>query len=518
MPQTTKKTVAATALPDVDLQGRVMPQAVEFEEAVLGAMMLEANAAVLVIDSLREEMFYKDAHQKIFHAIHQLFTKNDPIDLLSVTNRLRQNGHLEQVGGAYYLASLTNRVVSSANIEYHARIVMEKFIQRKLISVSTETIRNAYDNSLDVLEQLDKAEQNLFDIAEQNFHQNHQQMSELIHEVLNDLQSMKNSGQKLRGLPSGFSDLDRITNGWQKGTLNIIAARPGMGKTAFVLSMARNIAAEYQKPLAIFSLEMSATDLVIRLISAESGFKQNQLKSGALNDDDWAKLINSMSELERAKLIIDDTSGLSVFELRAKCRRFKQQYDIQAVIIDYLQLMTAGADLKGNREQEISLISRSLKTLSKELEIPVIALSQLNRGVESHAASSKRPQLSDLRESGAIEQDADIVMFIYRPEYYHTETFEDGTPAAGMAELMIAKHRNGATADVKLRFISDYAKFCDAGKDAPFMTQGILPDSPMTEMPTTQIFNSRINGDKDDIYANDTPQVDYSQDNGDVPY
>ena len=519
MPQTIQKkgiTVASSA-PDLDLQGRVMPQAVEFEEAVLGAMMLEANAAVIVIDSLKEEMFYKDAHQKIYHAIQQLFSKNDPIDLLSVTNQLRQNGHLEQVGGAYYLASLTNRVVSSANIEYHARIVMEKFIQRKLISVSTETIRNAYDSSLDVLDQLDKAEQNLFDIAEQNFHQNHQQMSELIHEVLADLQNMKNSEQKLRGLPSGFTDVDAVTNGWQKGTLNIIAARPGMGKTAFVLSMARNIAVEYQKPLAIFSLEMSASDLVIRLISAESGFKQNQLKSGNLDQADWSKLVNSMSALEKAKLIIDDTSGLSIFELRAKCRRFKQQYGIQAVIIDYLQLMTAGADLKGNREQEISMISRSLKALSKELEIPVIALSQLNRGVESRAASSKRPQLSDLRESGAIEQDADIVMFIYRPEYYKIDTFDDGTQAAGMAELMIAKHRNGATADIKLRFISDYAKFCDADVDSAFATPGVLPGNGGQ----TRVLDSRINDSGDEEYATNVPSV-YGMQNldgeEDVPY
>ena len=522
MPQTTKKTVAATALPDVDLQGRVMPQAVEFEEAVLGAMMLEANAAVLVIDSLREEMFYKDAHQKIFHAIHQLFTKNDPIDLLSVTNRLRQNGHLEQVGGAYYLASLTNRVVSSANIEYHARIVMEKFIQRKLISVSTETIRNAYDNSLDVLDQLDKAEQNLFDIAEQNFHQSHQQMSDLIHEVLDDLQQMKNSDQHLRGLPSGFTDLDAVTNGWQKGTLNVIAARPGMGKTAFVLSMARNITVDFQRPVAVFSLEMSASDLVIRLMSAESGFKQNQIKSGKLGNEEWARLINSMSALEKAKLIIDDTSGLSVFELRAKCRRFKQQYDIQAVIIDYLQLMTAGSDLKGNREQEISIISRSLKALSKELEIPVIALSQLNRGVESRSATSKRPQLSDLRESGAIEQDADIVIFIYRPEYYKIETFDDNTPAAGMAELMIAKHRNGATADIKVRFISEYAKFCDAAFNQDFLTPNVLPENAPVGL--TRVIDSRINEQTDDeTFATDVPDMGFAgemrgNNNDEIPF
>ena len=498
-----KKTrMTAQPLPDVDMQGRVMPQAVDFEEAVLGAMILDNNATVNVIDSLRDEMFYKDSHQKIFQAIYQVFSKRDPVDLLSVSNQLRQNGTLEQVGGAYYLASLTNRVVSSANIEYHARILLEKFIQRKLIEVSTETIRNAYDNSQDVLDMLDKAEQHLFDIAEQNFHQSHQEVSALIQNVLNDLSQMKLSGEKLRGLASGFSELDRVTNGWQKGTLNIIAARPGMGKTAFVLSMARNIAVEYKKPLAIFSLEMSATDLVVRLLSAESGFKQNQLKSGDLTDRDWTTLINSTTDLSKAKLIIDDTAGLSIFELRAKCRRFKQQYGIQAVIIDYLQLMTAGTDMKGNREQEISTISRSLKALSKELDIPVIALSQLNRSVEGRvgANASRRPQLSDLRESGAIEQDADIVMFIYRPEYYKLETFEDGSSSAGMAELMIAKHRNGATRDIRLRFIADYAKFCDTEAKVEYSTPDHIPDPMRTDAEepdnpddTPRIFQSRIN-------------------------
>ncbi len=449
-------------LPEVDMQGRVLPQAIDFEEAVLGAMMLEQNAAVSVIDMLREEMFYKEAHQKIYKAIKEVFLASEPVDLLSVANRLRKNTDLDAVGGAYYLSSLTNRVVSSANIEYHARIVSEKFIQRKLISVSTETIHDAYDPTLDVLEMLDKAEKNLFDIAEQNFRRDSRTMPDLIREVLADLQAMKNSETKLRGLPSGFTDLDRVTNGWQRANLIIIAARPGMGKTAFVLSMARHIAIEQQKPIAFFSLEMSASDLALRLISAESGFYQNQLKKGDLSDEDWRTLVNKMTELENAKLLIDDTAGLSIFELRAKCRRFKQQYDIQGVIIDYLQLMSSGLDMKSmNREQEISTISRSLKALSKELDIPVIALSQLNRSVESRSVQTKRPQLSDLRESGAIEQDADMVLFIYRPDYYKLDQFEDHTPAAGLAEIMIAKHRNGALKDIKLRFIPEYAKFID---------------------------------------------------------
>ncbi len=449
-------------LPEVDMQGRILPQAIDFEEAVLGAMMLEQNATVSVIDMLHEEMFYKDAHQKIYKAIKEVFSANDPVDLLSVANQLRKNSDLEAIGGAYFLSSLTNRVVSSANIEYHARIVSEKYIQRKLISVSTETIHNAYDPTLDVLEILDKAEQNLFDIAEQNFRRDSRTMPDLIREVIEDLQALRQSDTKLRGLPSGFTELDRVTNGWQKSNLIIVAARPGMGKTAFVLSMARHIAIEQDKPIAFFSLEMSASDLALRLISAESGFHQSQLKKGDLDESDWGTLVNKMTELANAKLLIDDTAALSVFELRAKCRRFKQQYDIQGVIVDYLQLMTSGMDVRGmNREQEISTISRSLKALAKELDIPVIALSQLNRSVETRSTSTKRPQLSDLRESGAIEQDADMVLFIYRPEYYAMETFEDDTPANGLAEIIIAKHRNGALKDVKLRFIADYAKFAD---------------------------------------------------------
>lgn len=513
MAKETKQKLARIALPEIDMQGRVLPQAIDFEEAVLGAMMLEQNAAVSVIDMLREEMFYKESHQKIYKAITQVFHANDPVDLLSVANQLRKNGDLEAIGGAYYLSSLTNRIVSSANIEYHARIVSEKFIQRKLISVSTETIHNAYDNSLDVLEMLDTAEKNLFDIAEQNFRRDSRTMPDIIREVLSDLQAMKVSDKKLRGLPSGFTELDRVTNGWQKANLIIIAARPGMGKTAFVLSMARNIAIEQQKPLAFFSLEMSAADLVMRLISAESGFKQNQLKKGDLTDEDWAVLVNKMTELSNAKLLIDDTAGLSIFELRAKCRRFKQQYDIQGVIIDYLQLMSGGQDLKGgNREQEISTISRSLKALSKELDIPVIALSQLNRSVESRTTQSKRPQLSDLRESGAIEQDADLVLFIYRPEYYKLTTFEDQkTPAAGLAEIMIAKHRNGPLKDVKLRFIADYAQFCDIDNFDQYISD-FMPNE-TTLLDNYNTIPSRINEDNEMSSPSDSPM--YPIDEGD---
>ncbi len=504
-------------LPEVDMQGRILPQAIDFEEAVLGAMMLEANATSIVIDSLHEEMFYKESHQKIYKAIKEVFLTKDPIDLLSVTNQLRKNEDLDIIGGPYYLSLLTNRVVSSANIEYHARIVAEKFIQRKLISVSTEVIHDAYDPTLDVLEMLDKAERNLFDIAEQNFRRDSRKIDDLIREVLKDIENTKQSDTKLRGLPSGFTELDRVTNGWQRANLIIIAARPGMGKTAFVLSMARHISIEQNKPIAFFSLEMSASDLALRLMSAESEFNQNKLKSGNLSDADWITLVNKMTELEKAKLIIDDTAALSIFELRAKCRRFKQQYDIQGVIVDYLQLMSSGSDMRGmNREQEISTISRSLKALSKELDIPVIALSQLSRAVETRAnTAGKRPQLSDLRESGAIEQDADLVLFIYRPEYYKINEIEPGISSDGIAEIIIAKHRNGALKDIKLRFISEFAKFTDFDDSYFDLPSSFTPLSSLSNE-NYSIKSSRIN-EEDDNIATTAGLSDYPEDD-EVPF
>ena len=459
-----KKERKRVIIPEIDIQGRVQPQAIDFEEALLGAMMLEQNATGLVIDKLKPEMFYKEAHKLIFKAIHTVFNSVTPVDLLSVTAQLRKAKDLETVGGSYYLATLTNKVVSSANIEYYARIVSEKFIQRELITVSTETIRDAYDESTDVLKLLDDAETNLFNIAEQNFSRSHVDMKTLVQEFIKELNEAKDNKQKLRGVPSGFTDLDRVTGGWQKSNLIILAARPGMGKTAFVLSMARNMAVEQQRPVAIFSLEMSAADLVMRLVSAETGIQNDKLRKANLTDSEWTQLVDNITALTDAPLIIDDTPGLTIFELRAKCRRLKQTYNIECVIIDYLQLMSGDRDSKGNREQEISTISRSLKNLAKDLNVPVIALSQLNRSVEARGATSKRPQLSDLRESGAIEQDADMVMFIYRPEYYKID-FEDNTPAAGLADIIIAKHRNGALADVRMRFIAEQAKFCDKQSD-----------------------------------------------------
>jgi replicative DNA helicase len=440
--------------------GKVPPQAIDMEEAVLGAMMLEKNAVNAVIDVLKPESFYKEGHQHIFRAMMTLFQATEPIDLLTVTSQLRKDGMLEIVGGAYYITQLTNRVGSAANAEYHARIVSQKFIQRELIRISAETVKNAYEDTSDVFELLDAAESNLFAIAESNIRKNYDSMSTLVSQAIKQIETAMTQKDGLSGVPSGFTELDRVTNGWQKSDLIVLAARPGMGKTAFVLSLARNIAVEFNKPIAVFSLEMSSVQLVNRLISSETEFPADKLRKGDLKAHEWQQLNSQISKLTAAPMFIDDTPALNIFELRAKCRRLKAQHDIQMVVIDYLQLMTAGGEGKGNREQEISSISRSLKSIAKELDIPIIALSQLSRAVETRGGN-KRPQLSDLRESGAIEQDADMVLFIYRPEYYQLYQDEQGNSTEGMAELIIAKHRNGSLKDVKLKFVAHLAKFQD---------------------------------------------------------
>lgn len=445
-------------------QGRIPPQAVDLEEVVLGALMLEKEAVNAVIDILTPEVFYKEAHQLIFAAIKDLFTKSEPIDILTVTNHLKSTNDLDAVGGAYYISQLTNRVVSSANIEYHSRIILQKHIQRQLIQISSETIKDAYEDTADVFDLLDNAENKLFQISENNLRRNYDQMPDLVKLAIEDIEKAKNSGSQLRGVPSGYTELDRITQGWQKSDLIILAARPSMGKTAFALNMARNAAVDFNKPIAFFSLEMSSVQLVTRLISSETSLTADKLRTGRLEEYEWQQLNTKVTPLINAKIFIDDTPQLSVFDLRAKCRRLKQQHDIQMIFIDYLQLMTAKTEKNGNREQEISNISRSLKSLAKELNIPVLALSQLSRSVETRPGS-KKPILSDLRESGAIEQDADMVLFIYRPEYYGLSEDEDHSSTKGKAVVSIAKHRNGKLGDVELRFVGQYARFEDLEQD-----------------------------------------------------
>jgi replicative DNA helicase len=443
--------------------GKLPPQAPDLEEAVLGALMLEKNALSAVVDLLKPEAFYVDAHSRIYNAILTLWKDRQAVDILTVTNQLKKSSELEIIGGAYYISKLTNRVASSANIEFHARIVLQKYIQRMLIQISTETIREAFEDSTDVLDLLDKAESGLFAIAENNIKKNYAKMSDLLQEAIEQIEKAKNQEDGVSGIPSGFSALDKVTAGWQRSDLIILAARPGMGKTAFVLSLARNAAIDFKKPVAFFSLEMSSVQLVTRLISGETGLKADKLKRGQLEPHEWQQLHSQITKLAEAPIFIDDTPALNVFELRAKLRRLKSEQNIDMAIIDYLQLMTAGGEGKGNREQEVSTISRSLKAIAKELNIPIIVLSQLNRQVESRggANNSKRPQLGDLRESGAIEQDADMVMFIYRPEYYQITQDDQGNDYRGLAQIIIAKHRNGSLEDVNLRFINENAKFTD---------------------------------------------------------
>lgn len=441
--------------------GKVPPQAVDIEQAVLGAMMIEKNAVTDVIDKLTPASFYDPKHQFIYNVIRELFASSSPIDLLTVSNKLRQNGELEAAGGSAYISLLTSRIGSSAHVEFHARIIAEKHIKRELIKMSNEVIRDAYDETTDVFNVLGKAEGDLFKIAENNMGKNADTMQNVVRRAIEEIEKASQNTDGISGIPTGFFDLDKVTAGWQRSDMIVIAARPAMGKTAFVLSMARNTAVDHGMGVAFFSLEMSAVQLVKRLISSEARLDASKLRKGDLREDEFQQLHSRISKLATAPLFIDDTPGINIFDLRAKCRRLKMQHDIQLIVIDYLQLMTAGTGYgkgPGNREQEISSISRSIKEIAKELNVPVIALSQLSRSVEQRGGL-KRPQLSDLRESGAIEQDADIVSFIYRPEYYGFMQDDEGNSNEGVGEIIIAKHRNGDLQNVRLRFIGKYARF-----------------------------------------------------------
>ncbi|MDR2906507.1 MAG: replicative DNA helicase [Bacteroidales bacterium] len=458
--KTTGKYIRTTQPQAFIEQGKLPPQALDMEAAVLGALMLEQDALTNVIDAVKVEFFYKPENRTIFEAIAMLFHESQPVDILTVTNKLRELAKLEEVGGAYYISQLTNRVASTANTEYYARIVAQNYIKRELIRISADITKNAYDETVDVLEMLDNAEKDLLAIGEKSFQTDYSDMSTLIREVIEEVKSSRSheDGISANAVPSGFTSLDRLTNGFQKSTLIILAARPAMGKTAFALSMARNIAVQQNKPIAFFSLEMSAQELVTRLISSETGLNAQKLKTGQLQDYEWTQITTKTDALARAPIFIDDSAALNMFELRAKCRRLKQKHNIQMVFIDYLQLMQGSADTRGNREQEISKISRQMKALAKELKIPVLAMSQLSRAVETRG-NSKKPQLSDLRESGAIEQDADIVMFIHRPEYYGQTEDESGNSMLGMADILLEKHRSGPTGYARLKFIKEFAKF-----------------------------------------------------------
>lgn len=482
-----------TNIVQLDL-GKVPPQAVDIEEAVLGAIMIEKDAVITVLDLLKPVSFYKETHQKIFKAIMDLSLKEEPVDILTVTEELRKQELLDEVGGPLYISQLTSRVASAAHVEFHARIVAQKYIQRELIRVSSEIQQKAFDDSIDVDDLLDFSESAFFKVAEGNIKKEMQPINVLIKEAIHQIQEAGKRDDNMSGVPSGYTKLDRITSGWQRSDLIIIAARPSMGKTAFILSMTRNMAVEHKQGVAIFSLEMSSIQLVNRLIVGETELSSDRIRNGKLENYEWEQLDRKIKNLVEAPIYIDDTPAISVFELRAKCRRLKMQHDINIIIIDYLQLMTCNIDAKGSREQEVSYISRSLKVIAKELNVPIIALSQLNRSVESRSGN-KRPQLSDLRESGAIEQDADIVLFIHRPEKYGFTEDEEGNSLLGVAEIIIAKHRNGALDDVRLRFKQDFAKFVDLEDFDPLSLGAPAPAS------AAMTFSSRMNEEENKAAA-----------------
>jgi replicative DNA helicase len=472
----TRKKADTTPL-SINELGKLPPQALELEEDVLGALMLEKDAYTTVSDILSAEHFYKDSHQKIFRAIVALALNQHPIDMHTVTEMLRKQGTLEEVGGPYVITLLTSRVSSTAHLIYHSQIIVQKYLARELIRLSNDITGKAYDEKMDVDDLMQEAEAKLFEITQQNMKKDVVQINSVIGEARERMkEASKREGAS--GLKSGFKVLDKITSGWQKSDLIIIAARPAMGKTAFVLSMAKNMAVDNATPVAVFSLEMSNVQLVNRLLMNVCNLEGEKIKNGQLTDKEWKQFDEDISKLTGAPIFVDDTPSLSIFELRSKARRLVKEHNIQCIIIDYLQLMNASGFSFGSREQEVSMISRSLKGLAKELDLPIIALSQLNRGVEGRTGiEGKRPQLSDLRESGAIEQDADMVCFIHRPEYYGIKNDKDGNSLEGIAEIIISKHRNGAVGDVQLRFKNIYAKFMDLEMDNPFHSPGYTTHS-----------------------------------------
>jgi replicative DNA helicase len=441
-------------------QGRIQPQAVEIEEQILGAMLLEKDAIPKVIEVLDEEAFHSDKNRLVFKAIETLFERSEPADCITVAEELRKKGELEKAGGESYLVDLTMRVTSAANVEYHARIVLEKALLRRLIRATSSIAGKAFSPTEDAFDLLDEAEQEIFKISEWRLKRNFVSMEDAVHKTIEMLESIHGRHDGITGVPTGFRDLDSLTGGWQDSDLVIIAGRPSSGKTAFALSLCANAALHKARPVpvGIFSLEMSTSQLVMRLLCAEARVDAHQLRTGRLPVDEWRKVSTAAGRVANAPIFIDDTAGLGILELRAKARRLKAEQKIGLIVIDYLQLMQGprGAE---NREKEISAISRSLKGLAKELSVPVIALSQLSRAVEGR--TDKRPILSDLRESGAIEQDADVVMFVHRPEMYTDQKSEKFAELQGKAEIIIGKQRNGPIADVELAFVKQYARFAN---------------------------------------------------------
>ena len=438
--------------------GKKPPQAIDIEEAVLGALLLEPNSVADVLDILIPECFYKEANRKIFKAISALALQHAPIDIYTVAQELKKTDDLEEIGGPYYLSQLSMKIGAAAHLEYHTKVLVQKYIQRELISISYEVQRDSFDDSIPVDDLLDSTQQKIFNLADRNMKRETQSVQDVLNEAITELENIQDREDGLSGVPSGYTGIDSITYGWQPSDLVIIAARPAMGKTAFVLTMARNMTVDHKVPVAVFSLEMSAVQLVKRLMTSETGLSSDKIRGGKkLEPYEWEQLNVRLNQLSQAPLYIDDTPSLSIYEFRSKARRLVASAGVKLIIIDYLQLMAGPPELKGMREQEVSAISRSLKSIAKELNIPIIALSQLSRAVETRGGA-KKPQLSDLRESGAIEQDADIVMFIHRPDYYG---MAEDPSQVGLTDIIIAKHRNGATAEVPMRFRASEVRFVD---------------------------------------------------------
>lgn len=441
-----------------EMGGLKPPQAIDIEEAVLGALLLEQNVVPDVLDQIQSDCFYKDAHRKIFEAITKLAERNDPVDIFSVSDELTKSGLLEEVGGMAYLSQLSTKIGAAAHVEYHTKVLLQKFIQRELISISYDIQKKAFDDSLPVDDLVDSAEQRIFNLAERNMRSETETIKSIINQAIAEIEENQKREDSLSGVPSGYTGIDKVTYGWQKADLVILAARPSVGKTAFVLTMARNMAVDYNVPVAVFSLEMPATHLVKRLMVSETGLSTDKIRGAKkLTPDEWTQLNQGLNNLSQSPLWIDDTPSLSIYEFRSKARRLVEKNNVKLIIVDYLQLMAGPPELRGMREQEVAAISRSLKAIAKELKVPIIALSQLSRAVEIRGGN-KRPQLSDLRESGAIEQDADIVMFLHRPEYVGVQ---DEASFPGETDVIIAKHRNGEVCDVKMRFLSSEVRFVD---------------------------------------------------------
>lgn len=448
-------------VPESASGGRIPPQDVEAEKAVLGAMLLDKHAVSPAIELLQPDYFYSIANEKIFAAMLELYTRNVEIDVITIREELRRTGHLDNIGGSAYLNELVSSVVSSANVEAHAQIVAEKHMLRTLITTMSQNVQKCFDNREDAFGLIDEIERDIFKVSEARLKKSVVPLQQALVKTMEVLERIHGSKGGVTGVPTGFTDLDGMTGGLQKSDLIIIAARPSVGKTAFALSLARNAAVKYGVPTAVYSLEMSQQQLLIRLLAAEARVDAHALRTGTLPEEKWAQISTRIHKLAPAPIFIDDTPALSVLELRARARRLKSEHDLGLIMVDYLQLMQGPARAE-SREREISMISRSLKILAKELDIPVIALSQLRRSVEER--NDKRPILSDLRESGALEQDADVVIFIHRPELYGIESYPDGESTAGVAEVMISKQRNGPTGDVKLTFVKQYARFEDFAK------------------------------------------------------